>query len=99
MQSTLAQTYFRLRIMDAEKRLLQQTVAAYERSLTMTQNRYNAGVAAQADVEVSGAQLENGRTQLLARSEARGGVKERVSTSSSRGWRYHSKKKKTNTTE
>src|SRR3546814_8090638 len=66
MQSTLAQTYFRLRIMDAEKRLLQQTVAAYERSLTMTQNRYNAGVAAQADVEVSRAQLENGRTQLLA---------------------------------
>src|SRR3546814_15106465 len=52
--------------MDAEKRLLQQTVAAYERSLTMTQNRYNAGVAAQADVEVSRAQLENGRTQLLA---------------------------------
>ncbi|MFW7342185.1 efflux transporter outer membrane subunit [Pollutimonas sp. H1-120] len=66
MQSTLAQTYFRLRVMDAEKRLLQQTVAAYERSLTMTQNRYDAGVAAQADVEVSRTQLENGRTQLLA---------------------------------
>ncbi|HWK71843.1 MAG TPA: efflux transporter outer membrane subunit [Burkholderiaceae bacterium] len=66
MQSTLAQTYFRLRIMDAEKRLLQQTVAAYERSLAMTQNRYDAGVAAQADVEVSRTQLENGRTQLLA---------------------------------
>ncbi len=66
MQSTLAQTYFRLRIMDAEKRLLQQTVAAYERSLATTQNRYDAGVAAQADVEVSRTQLENGRTQLLA---------------------------------
>jgi NodT family efflux transporter outer membrane factor (OMF) lipoprotein len=66
MQSTLAQTYFRLRVMDAEKRLLQQTVAAYERSLTMTQNRYDAGVAAQADIEVSRTQLENGRTQLLA---------------------------------
>ncbi|MCC2597614.1 efflux transporter outer membrane subunit [Pusillimonas sp. MFBS29] len=66
MQSTLAQTYFRLRVMDAEMRLLQQTVAAYERSLTMTQNRYNAGVAAQVDVESSRTQLENGRTQLLA---------------------------------
>ncbi|MGB3289159.1 MAG: efflux transporter outer membrane subunit [Burkholderiaceae bacterium] len=66
MQSTLAQTYFKLRVMDAEKRLLQQTVAAYERSLSMTQNRYGAGVAAQADVEVSRTQLENGRTQLLA---------------------------------
>src|SRR5690606_1431966 len=66
MQSTLAQTYFRLRVMDAEKRLLRQTVEAYERSLTMTQNRYDAGIAAQADVESARTQLENGRTQLLA---------------------------------
>ncbi|NYT62718.1 efflux transporter outer membrane subunit [Alcaligenaceae bacterium] len=66
MQSTLAQTYFRLRVMDAEQRLLQQTVNAYERSLAMTQNRYQAGVAAQADVAVSRTQLENTRTQLLA---------------------------------
>src|SRR5690606_40532771 len=66
MQTTLAQTYLRLRIMDDEKRLLQQTVSAFERSLAMTQNRYDAGVAAQADIEVSRTQLENGRTQLLA---------------------------------
>lgn len=66
MQSTLAQTYFRLRVMEAEMRLLQQTVAAYERSLAMTQNRYDAGIAAQVDVESSRTQLENGRTQLLA---------------------------------
>lgn len=66
MQSTLAQTYFRLRVMDAEKRLLQQTVDAYQRSLTMTQNRYDAGIAAQVDVESARTQLENGRTQLLA---------------------------------
>lgn len=66
MQSTLAQTYFRLRVMDAEQRLLLQTVEAYERSLTMTMNRYQAGVAAQAEVAVSRTQLENTRTQLLA---------------------------------
>ncbi|HEY9279004.1 MAG TPA: efflux transporter outer membrane subunit [Eoetvoesiella sp.] len=66
MQSTLAQTYFRLRALDAEQRLLQETVEAYERSLTMTQNRLAAGVAAQADVAVSRTQLENTRTQLLA---------------------------------
>jgi NodT family efflux transporter outer membrane factor (OMF) lipoprotein len=65
MQSTLAQTYFRLRALDAQKRLLQETVAAYERSLTMTQNRLAAGVAAQAEVAVSQTQLENTRTQLL----------------------------------
>jgi NodT family efflux transporter outer membrane factor (OMF) lipoprotein len=66
MQSTLAQTYFQLRVVDAEQRLLQQTVDAYARSLTITTNRYQAGIAAQADVAVSRTQLENTRTQRLA---------------------------------
>lgn len=66
MQSTLAQTYFTLRVTDAEIRLMEQTVQAYERSLRMTQNRYEAGVAMQADVAAARTQLENARTQLLA---------------------------------
>ncbi|TKR57146.1 efflux transporter outer membrane subunit [Allopusillimonas ginsengisoli] len=66
MQSTLAQTYFNLRFADAQQRLLHQTVDVYERSFTTTQNRLAAGVAAQADVEVSRTQLENARAQLLA---------------------------------
>lgn len=66
MQSTLAQTYFQLRAFDAERDLYRQTVAAYERSLQMTQNRYAAGVAAQADVASARTQLENARTQMLA---------------------------------
>lgn len=65
MQSTLAQTYFTLRVTDAEIRLLEQTVQAYERSLRMTENRYAAGVAMQADVAAARTQLENTRTQLL----------------------------------
>lgn len=66
MQSTLAQTYFTLRVTDGEIRLMEQTVQAYERSLRMTQNRYEAGVAMQADVAAARTQLENARTQLLA---------------------------------
>lgn len=66
MQSTLAQTYFSLRFADAEQRLLQQTVEAYERSLSTTENRLAAGIAAQADVEAARTQLENARAQLLA---------------------------------
>lgn len=66
MQSTLAQTYFTLRVRDAEIRLMEQTVQAYERSLRMTQNRYEAGVAMLADVAAARTQLENARTQLLA---------------------------------
>lgn len=65
MQSSLAQTYFRLRVMNLEKNLLTQTVQAYERSLQMTQNRYQAGVAAQTDVASSQVQLQNAKVQLL----------------------------------
>lgn len=66
MQSTLAQSYFSLRIADAERRLMAQTVEAYTRSLRTTQNRYDAGMAAQADVAVSRTQLENAKADLLA---------------------------------
>ncbi|MFT0851721.1 efflux transporter outer membrane subunit [Achromobacter sp. F4_2707] len=66
MQSTLAQTYFSIRVADAEIRLMEQTVQAYERSLQLTENRYNAGVATPVDVAAARTQLENARTQLLA---------------------------------
>ncbi|WP_353173253.1 efflux transporter outer membrane subunit [Paracandidimonas soli] len=66
LQSTLAQTYFRLLSLDAEKRLMEQTITAYERSLQMTENRYQAGVSAQTDVAASLSQLENARAQRLA---------------------------------
>src|SRR5690606_16731900 len=55
-----------LRVMDAERRLMQKTVEAYEQSLALTRNRYDAGIAAQADIEISTAQLENARAQALA---------------------------------
>ncbi|MFC4278947.1 efflux transporter outer membrane subunit [Achromobacter aloeverae] len=64
-QSTLAQDYFRLRILDEQKRLLEETVVAYERSLTLTQNRFNVGVAGKADVAVAQTQLENTRANLV----------------------------------
>ncbi|OZI31666.1 RND transporter [Bordetella genomosp. 10] len=64
-QSTLAQDYFQLRILDEQKRLLEETVAAYERSLTLTQNRFNVGVAGKGDVAVAQTQLENTRASLV----------------------------------
>ncbi len=64
-QSTLAQDYFQLRILDEQKRLLEATVEAYERSLTLTQNRYNVGVSGKGDVSVAQTQLENTRASLI----------------------------------
>jgi NodT family efflux transporter outer membrane factor (OMF) lipoprotein len=71
MESTLAQTYFQLRAADTELQLLGDTVQAYERSLQLVQNRFQAGVASQADVETSRTQLENARAQYVSRQRER----------------------------
>ena len=49
-QATLADDYVYLRTADANISLLQQTVTAYEQSLKIAQNQYNAGTVAQSDV-------------------------------------------------
>jgi len=64
-QAALAQNYFQLRVLDEQKRLLEETTAAYERSLQLTRNRYAAGVAGKADVSVATTQLENARAQSV----------------------------------
>ena len=56
-QSELATDYFALRALDAQKLLLDDTTAGYQKSLTITQNRYNAGVSARADLVQAHAQL------------------------------------------
>ncbi|MDN5843007.1 MAG: efflux transporter outer membrane subunit [Alcaligenaceae bacterium] len=65
MQSTLAQTYFTLRADDAQLRLLERTVEEYQRALTLTKNRYAAGVASPSDVAAASAQYQNSRTQMI----------------------------------
>ena len=58
-QSQLAQDYFELRIADELERLLEATMAAYQRTLDITRNRYEVGVAAKSDVVTAETQLEN----------------------------------------
>jgi len=64
-QAALVTAYLQLRVLDEQKRLLEDTVAAYERSLQLTQNRYAAGVAGLSDVAVARTQLESTRAQSL----------------------------------
>lgn len=64
-QAALVQTYLQLRVLDEQKRLLDATVAAYEKSLQLTQNRYDVGVAGQADVAVARTQVESTRAQSI----------------------------------
>jgi NodT family efflux transporter outer membrane factor (OMF) lipoprotein len=49
-QTELAADYISLRQLDEEKRILDTTVAAYQHSLDITENKYKVGVAAQSDV-------------------------------------------------
>ncbi|MFA5703510.1 MAG: efflux transporter outer membrane subunit [Advenella sp.] len=65
MQSELAQNYFTLRMIDEQKRLLERTLQAYERSLQMNQNRYAQGVSARGDVVAAMAQVNNARAQAI----------------------------------
>ncbi len=65
LQSALAQDYIGLRTLDERQRLLQDAVAAYRRTLTISQNRYRAGVTARSDVVSAQTQLDTARAQLI----------------------------------
>ncbi|HWU68313.1 MAG TPA: efflux transporter outer membrane subunit [Stenotrophobium sp.] len=64
-QAQLAQDYFQLRVLDEQRRLLDETVAGYQRSLQLTQNQYAAGVAARADVVQAQTQLKTAQAQAI----------------------------------
>ncbi|PRC93827.1 efflux transporter outer membrane subunit [Solimicrobium silvestre] len=65
MQSQLAQNYFQLRVLDAQKELLERTVEEYRRSLTLTQNQYKSGVVATDSVLLAETQLQSTEAQAL----------------------------------
>jgi NodT family efflux transporter outer membrane factor (OMF) lipoprotein len=65
LQAELAQDYFALRALDADREVLETTVKAFEDSLKLTQNRYNAGVVARLDVVQAEAQLRSAQAQLI----------------------------------
>jgi NodT family efflux transporter outer membrane factor (OMF) lipoprotein len=70
-QGLLATDYFALRDADNELVLLRQSVDAFQRSLTITQNRYDAAIAAKTDVLQAQTQLENTRAALVAMTSQR----------------------------
>ena len=70
-QSTLALTYIQLRIVDERARVFGSAVASYERALTLTQNKFDAGVVGRGDVAVARTQLESTRAQLIDTQQQR----------------------------
>jgi NodT family efflux transporter outer membrane factor (OMF) lipoprotein len=65
LQAELANSYFQLRVNDAQKQLFVDTIAAYQKSLELTKNRYAVGVAGKVDVVQAEAQLLSAQAQAL----------------------------------
>ncbi len=65
IQSNLAVAYFQLKVLDAQKTLLDETVAAYQKTLDITKNRYAVGVVAKADVVQAETQLQSAKAQAI----------------------------------
>jgi len=65
-QTALAQDYFQLCELDAQKKLFAATVSAYQRFLDLTKNRYAGGVASKADVLQADTQLKTTQAQAIA---------------------------------
>ena len=72
VQGELAFNYLTLRQLDAQKALLETTLAGFQRTLDITQNRYTAGIAARTDVLQAQTQLANAQADDagLARQRA-----------------------------
>jgi NodT family efflux transporter outer membrane factor (OMF) lipoprotein len=65
VQAELAQDYFQLRTLDAQKQLLDTTVIAYQKFLELTKNRYASGVASRADMFSAETQLKTTQAQAI----------------------------------
>lgn len=64
-QASLATDYFQLRIDDEQAVMLDETVSAYQQSLQITQNQYQAGIVSEADVASAESQLEAAQAQAI----------------------------------
>jgi NodT family efflux transporter outer membrane factor (OMF) lipoprotein len=64
-QAQVAQNYFQLRTLDAQKKLLDETIIAYQTSLKLTQNRYASGVSSRADVLQAETLLKSTQAQAI----------------------------------
>ncbi len=64
LQAQLATSYTTLRMVDAQKALLEATVQDYTKSLKRQQNRYQQGVISRLDLTEASAQLQAAQAQL-----------------------------------
>jgi NodT family efflux transporter outer membrane factor (OMF) lipoprotein len=64
-QSSLAQDYFQLRILDRRIALYQDTIQGYERYLQIIQNKYDENIVSRADLSTGKTQLHSAQASML----------------------------------
>ncbi|HVI09895.1 MAG TPA: efflux transporter outer membrane subunit [Candidatus Binatia bacterium] len=65
MQAALAVDYFAARTLDAEEKLLQDTVGQYQQAYQLNSDRYEGGLASEVEVEQARTILETTRAQMI----------------------------------
>ena len=65
LHAALAIDYFAARTLDAEEKLLRDTVTQYEQALQLNEDRYSGGLASEVEVEQARTILETTRAQLI----------------------------------
>ena len=80
LQSELALDYFLMRGLDRQQQLLDSTVADYQRSLELTQRRFEGGVASAGDVALAQTQLQSTRSEAIDVGVARAQFEHAIAT-------------------
>jgi len=80
LQATMAADYFQLRGLDAQTKLLQDTIKDLEAQLDLAKRRLKGGVATEVDVAQAQTQLETTRAQLVDVGVARAQYEHAVGT-------------------
>src|SRR5699024_3003868 len=80
LQTQLAIAYYQLRYQESLQSLLERTVQAYQRSLTIAQNQYDAGVAARSDVITAQTQLQTTQANAIAVGLQRANLEHAIAT-------------------
>ena len=79
-QALLATDYFSIAANDMQQAVLQDTIAAYEKNLQLTTDRFNGGVASRTDVTLAQSQLAGARAQSTELHVTRAQLEHAVAT-------------------